>query len=196
MNIEGGSLEKEQATEIELSPGMTLEHAVNLLIDHRERGESVFCTFNGHKIYSADVTMDSAFLEVIGKNKADADKEKEEWYANYKREREEASRKAEAKIPGWIEMGKTLGIDPALTGDWEKMVKIHAGDIYHGIEIDYAIAVMQKLNEEATAKDVKEALDGQGHSGASYGMVRSIVETFSPRGKNIFKEIDELEKAR
>lgn len=194
-NIEGGSLEKEQATEIELST-TRIEDAVNQLIDHRERGESVFCTFNGHKIYSADVTMDSAFLEVTGKNKADFDEEQKKWQANYERETEEASRKAKAKIPGWIEMGKTLGIDPALAEDWEKMVKIRAGDLYHGLELDAAINVMQKLNEGATAKDVKEALNDQGHSGASYGIARSIVETFSPRGKDIYKEIDGLEEAQ
>lgn len=193
-NIEGGLPEKEQAAEIELLVGTKLEDAVNQLLGHRERGESVFCTFNGHKLYSADVTMDSAFLEVTGKNKADLDKEQEEWLENYKRETEESARQAEAKIPSWIEMGKTLGIDPALTEDWEKMVKTRAGDLYHGMELDAAIAVMQQLNAGATAKDIKSTLDDQGHSGASYGMVRSIVETFSSHGKDIYREIDELEK--
>lgn len=195
-NIVGGSPDKEQATKIELRVGSTLEDAVNQLIDHRELGETVFCVFNGHKLFSDDVTMDSAFLEVTGKNKADFDKANEEWLANSIRETEEASRKAEAKIPGWIEMGKTLGIDPALSKDWEKMVKIRAGDIYHGREIDDAIAIMQKINDGATAKDIKEALAEQGHSGASYGMVRSIVETFSPRGKDIYNEIKKLEATR
>jgi len=190
----GGSPEKEQATEIQVHAGTRLEDAVNQLLDFRERGESVFCTFNGHKLFSANVTMDSAFLEIIGKTKADADKEQKEWIENYKHETEENARRAEAKIPSWIEMGKTLGIDPALTEDWEKMVKGRAGDLYHGMELDAAIVVMQKLNSGATAKDIKETLDDQGHSGASYGMVRWIVETFASRGKDIFEEIDKTEK--
>jgi len=138
--------------------------------------------------------MDSAFIEVIGRNKAESDKAQKEWQENYKREEEEKARQAEAKIPGWIEMGKTLGIKPELTEEWEKMVKIHAGDLYHGSDLDAAIEVMQNINDGATAEDVKNTLDDQGHSGASYGMVHSIVTTFSPRGKDIFEEIDKIEK--
>lgn len=190
---EGGSPEREQATEIEVPGEASLEEAVNQLIGHRERGESVFCTFNGHKLYSADVTLDSAFLEVTGKNKADADREQKEWLENYQRETEAAVQRVLAKIPKWIKMGKKLGIDPSLLDDWEKMVRIRASDIYQGIELDAAIAVMQKINDGASAKEIKDMLHDQGHSGGSYSEVRSIIEEFSTRGKDIFRGIAKLE---
>lgn len=56
-----------------LSP---LERCVERLLQFKEKGELVKYQFNGYWLYSDTVTMDSAFLEVTGKNKADFDKER------------------------------------------------------------------------------------------------------------------------
>ena len=49
-----------------LSP---LERCVERLLQFKERGELVKYQFNGHWLYSDTVTIDSAFLEITGKNK-------------------------------------------------------------------------------------------------------------------------------
>lgn len=50
-----------------------LPQVVKELQEHHKRGERVFTVFNGHELYSDTVTMDSAYLEVTGKTKAEFD---------------------------------------------------------------------------------------------------------------------------
>ena len=88
--------------EIEVLPGSNLESVVYTLLAAKARGESVYCEFNGHKLYSDTVSMDSAFMEVTGQTKADFDKAQEEWRKNYEREQKEAEQRAKDNIPNWI----------------------------------------------------------------------------------------------
>lgn len=68
-------MNRENARRITLSGGPNLEKVVNELLKYQARGESVVYDFNGHELYSCDVTMDSAFLEVTGRTKAEYDAE-------------------------------------------------------------------------------------------------------------------------
>lgn len=86
--------------------GSTLEECVNALLKFQNRGESVVVDFNGHKLYSCDVTMDNAYMEVLGKTKAEHDKAMEEWRENYRKQEEKDKAEAEAKIPEWIKKGE------------------------------------------------------------------------------------------
>ena len=56
---------------IELYPGMDLDKAIEILLEAKKAGVSVYCEFNGHKLYSNNVTIDSAYLEVTGETKAE-----------------------------------------------------------------------------------------------------------------------------
>lgn len=76
---------------IEFMPGTDLDDAVNTLLVARANGEQVYGEFNGCKLYSDTVTMDSAYIEILGCTKAEYDKSVEEWRENF--EREEAERK-------------------------------------------------------------------------------------------------------
>ncbi len=69
-----------------------LESAVYTLLAAKARGEHVYCNFNGHRLHSDSVTMDSAYQEVCGCTKEEFDKQRQEWLENYKRE--EAEREA------------------------------------------------------------------------------------------------------
>ena len=55
-----------------------VEEAVEYLQECKKNGQNVYVDFNGHKLYSADVTLDSAYMEVIGMTKAEDDAIKEE----------------------------------------------------------------------------------------------------------------------
>ena len=57
--------------EIRIMPGNNLESAVYTLLAAKARGEHVYCDFNGHKLHSDTVSMDSAYMEVMGHTKAE-----------------------------------------------------------------------------------------------------------------------------
>ena len=66
----------------------TLDQMIELLLDYKEKGELVYCDFNGHILYSDTVTMDSAYLEICGVTKEEFDKQKEEALQKYELEKE------------------------------------------------------------------------------------------------------------
>ena len=72
--------------EIKFSIGENLESAVYTLLAAKARGEKVYGEFNGHVLHSETVSMDSAYMEVLGCTKAEHDKQMEEWRENYKKE--------------------------------------------------------------------------------------------------------------
>lgn len=59
---------------IEFKLGISLEKAVKQLLRFKEEGLRVSGAFNGVILYSDTVTMDSAYLAVVGMTKAEFDK--------------------------------------------------------------------------------------------------------------------------
>ena len=59
---------------IKIGPGYSLEETVNTLLSAKEKGQSVWCEFNGHKLYSDNVSMDLAYLEVLGMKRSEYEK--------------------------------------------------------------------------------------------------------------------------
>ena len=73
--------------------GTNLESAVYQLLAYKARGESVYGEFNGHRLYSDTVTMDSAYIEVVGCTKEEHDRRLAAWREDYdRREREREAR--------------------------------------------------------------------------------------------------------
>lgn len=177
--------EKENARKIEFY-GSTLEECVNALLKFKSRGESVFVDFNGHKLYSCDITMDGAYQEVLGKTKAEFDKAQEEWQKEYEERTARKEAEAKAKIPTWIKKGETF-IYPERMEEWTQCVEARASDLYHGMDLDAAIEIMEKLENGASLDEAKELLDSQDHSGTSYEMVRNIIFSFSKQGPEFWE---------
>lgn len=90
-------MSRDNARKIEFY-GSTLDECVNELLEFQKRGESVFIDFNGHKLYSCDVTVDSAYLEVCGKTKEESDKAIEEYLANIEKKRKKQRQKLKQKF--------------------------------------------------------------------------------------------------
>lgn len=176
---------RENAKEINEYMG-SIDNAVKRLLEYREKGESVFVDFNGHKLYSCDVTIDSAYMEITGQTKAEYDKAREEWRKEYEARQAKEKAEAQAKIPSWIEQGEKF-IYPERMEKWKQCVEARASDLYHGMDLDSALGLMEKLESGATIEEVKEILEQQGHSGASEGMVRNIVFHFSKRGPEFYE---------
>lgn len=82
--------------QIDISEWSKLSSVVYLLLAYKEAGEHVYCDFNGHKLYSDKVTMDSAYLEVCGKTKAQSDEDEKKFFEEYeKRKKTREEREAE-----------------------------------------------------------------------------------------------------
>ena len=65
--------QKESATEAPHHWYGIIDKAVEYLQECKSKGENVYVNFNGHKLYSCDVTLDSAYLEVVGVTKEEDD---------------------------------------------------------------------------------------------------------------------------
>lgn len=162
--------------------GTTLDECVNALLEFKSRGESVFVDFNGHQLYSCDVTMDSAYLEVCGRTKAEVDKTRKERGENYTKKQEEAK----AKIPDWIERGSTY-IYPEKMEKWAQCVEARAGDIFSGEDLDSALELMEKLESGASMEEVKEIFEEQRRAGRPVDRVRDILLDFAKRGPEFYE---------
>lgn len=172
--------------EIKFSIGETLESAVYALLAAKEKGgEKVYGEFNGHILHSDTVSMDSAYTEILGCTKAEYDKRMAEWQENYEKEERLAEQRAIQNIPKWIEIGQTL-IQPEKYKDWEECVNARATDLYHGLELDAALEIMQALEDGIAIEDALEILDNQRHSNISELLVRKIILLFSSRGREFW----------
>lgn len=176
---------KIEIEEIELYAGCSIDDAVATLQKEKEKGRSVYCDFNGHKLFSDNVTIDSAYVQITGMNKAAHDKKQQEWLDNYKKEQAAAEKRAKQNIPMWIEKGKKY-IYPEMYEKWEKMVEIRAEDLYHGFELDASLEIMEALSNGSSMEEAKQIFENQGHSGTSAGLVRNIIFTFSKYGPDFF----------
>ena len=175
------SMRKEDAIQYSGLGIHNIDEAVEVLTYAREQGRNLWFDFNGHKLYSADVTLDSAYIEVLGMDKATYEKKQKEWREEYERKEKEEEEAAQAKIPYWKEEGKKY-IPQPLWEEWEKCVEIRAGDLYHGKELDSLLDILKAIDEgkAKTTDDVEKILDDQNHSGSSYGIMKSMLKTFSP----------------
>ena len=165
-----------------LSP---LERCVEQLLEYKEKGELVKYNFNGHWLYSDTITMDSAFLEVTGKNKADFDKAQEEYFEKLRIESELAEKSAQENIPNWIEKGHKL-LSEDKWEEWDKIVPIRASDLYHGMELDNTLQIQEILKadySEESFEKAKTCMEDQGHSGMSWSLVCAMIKKFCIRGE-------------
>lgn len=133
-----------------------LESVVYTLLAARARGEHVYCIFRGYELHSDTVTMDSAFLQVVGCTKAQYDKEMEEERINFQREKKER----EIRELGYVKkVLESRFNDPNATITVEKVVN---GLKYIAenktIPHDELVDGLLELGCNFTLKDIKEQL--------------------------------------
>lgn len=82
-------MNKEEAKKMDMLFSKGLDEAIEYLEECRQRGENVYIDFNGHLLYSADITVDGAYLEVVGMTKKEDESIREKMkYAKTKEERD------------------------------------------------------------------------------------------------------------
>ena len=159
---------------IEFGAGDSIERAMQDLARFKERGELVYGEFNGQRLYSDIDDVDSAYKKITGKTKAENDRYKEE------------QRKHKEAIPEltkeWIEKGNAI-LDEKYHETWAKCVPIRLDDLYQGMELGATLDIVKELNAGCELQKAKEIIEGQGHSGMSFGLVCSMVKSFCDRGQ-------------
>jgi hypothetical protein len=168
--------------EIEFSCGSNIESSINQLNHYKQKNELVFGVFNGYKLYSDVDDLDSAYKKITGKTKAEFDKRQKEISDEY----EESERKHKDSIPSltieWIDKGKSI-LDEKYHEIWIKCVPIRLGDLYKGMELKACLDIVKELNNGCSLDEAKKIIDNQGHSGMSFGLVCSMVNSFCDRGE-------------
>jgi hypothetical protein len=164
--------------EIQFNAGQSLETAIKELKEHKDL---VCGSFNGEMLYSDIDDIDSAFKKVTGRTKAEFDAERKKEHLEY----EERKRKHKEAIPEltkeWIEKGKAI-LAEKYHETWGKCVPIRLSDLYEGMELGATLDIVKELNADCELQTAKDIIEGQGHSGMSFGLVCSMIKSFCDRG--------------
>lgn len=172
--------------EIAFHYGCDLSNAVMELLEYKERGELVCGDFNGHMLYSDTVTMDSAYLEIVGVTKAEYDRQQEESRQRWIQAEKEHKERIPQLTKAWIERGHQI-LDEKYWEKWDECVPVRLDDLYKGMELGHCLEIVKALNEGCDISAAKDIIHNQGHSGMSFGLVRAMVQAFCDRG-NEFAE--------
>lgn len=175
---------------IEFYAGESLEQAYQDL----QKNAPCYGVFNDKTLYSTD-TIDDIFIKVTGKNKSEFD-------AHVREEQERiAKEKAEfqSKIPQLIDeyRQRARGIIPKKHLEyWDKIVAIRLKDLYHGIELNCWLELIEVLNQNEKSKEYRlkrclEMFNEQGHSGMSASLVFAGLKKFHPLGVELVEYIEQ-----
>lgn len=164
---------------------MSVAEAVRLLRRHDADGEKVCMEFNGVMLYSDTVTMDSAYLAIVGCTKTEHDKKMKEFHERLMREEKEHKQKIPQLTREWIEKGRLI-LDKKYWSLWNECVPIRLDDLYQGWELGGCLDIVAALNNGCAMDEAKKIMDEQGHSGMSYGLMRTMVRSFCDRGEEFF----------
>jgi len=136
--------------------------------------------FNGKMLYS-DESIDSAYKKITGKTKCEFDAQmKAENEQRDKEEREHKSAILEL-TKEWIKKGNKI-LDEKYHELWTDIVPIRLRDLYRGMELGASLEIIKQLNNGCTLDTAKKTIEGQGHSGMSFGLVCSMVKDLCDRG--------------
>ena len=159
-----------------------IDSAMKELSKYKANGVLAFIEFNGQKLYSDTDDLDSAYTKITGKTKAEFDSIQKAESDRY----EEEERKHKEAIPEltkeWIDKGSKI-LSKQYHEKWAKCVPIRLGDLYKGMELEATLDIVKELNAGCEIGVAKEIIENQGHSGMSFGLVRSMVVAFCERGK-------------
>ena len=170
--------------EIEFGFG-NIESAVKELKSHNEL---VCGSFNGQMLYSDIDDVDSAYVKITGKTKAEFDEDERIRHEEY----EEKKRKHKESIPEltkeWIEKGNYI-LDEKYRELWAKCVPVRLSDLYQGMELGMCLDIVKELNNNCSFDEAKVIIESQGHSGMSFGLICSMLKSFCDRGNEFVEYV-------
>ena len=153
---------------------------VEELVEKNKKGKLISTNFNGVILYSDTVTMDDAYVSILGKTKREFDDAEKQRIEKDKREQEEYKKSIPELIKVWVEEGKKV-LSKDKWDVWEEIVPIRLKELYRGLVLGCCLDIVKVLNN-GTLEEAKILIEKQNHSGMSFGLVCSMVREFSPRG--------------
>jgi hypothetical protein len=173
-----------QYKEIEFCVGRNIDECVNELLVYKNKGELVFGNFNGHKLYSDSVTIDSVYKEITGSIKKEFDENIRKQNEEYERQKQEHIDSIPEKTKMWMQKGREI-LEKDKLELWDKIVPIRLNDLYQGMELKCCLDII-KILKDGTLEEAKKEIENQNHSEMSFNLVRSMVKEFSTRGQEFF----------
>ena len=137
---------------------ITLDDAIEVLLELKEKGIFANFLFNGCELNSKTITVDSAYKIVTGTTKAEYLQNSQKILSENIKKIEFNQLKFNFYIPKWIKEGEKY-IYPQKKEAWKSCVEVRANDIYYGLDIKHALQAMKALDEN---KSFEEVLDQQG----------------------------------
>lgn len=175
--------------EIEFPPGINIKKCVEILLKYKEKEELVFGVFNGHKLYSDTVTLDTAYKEITGYTCQEYEDTLKRLSEEYEIEKKKHFNDIPKKAMLYMQRGREI-LDSNKIIEWDKIVPIRLHDIYEGFELNCCLDIIKILNE-GTFEEAKEAIQKQGHSGQSFHLTCAMIKKFSSLGKEFVVYIGE-----
>lgn len=166
-----------------------LDGAIAVLSKAKKENKNIYIDFNGIKLYALLDDEDSAYKKVVGMSKSEWEEAKKKWHSEFLESVKIEKQEAEAKIPDWIERGKSL-IYPQREEEWVQRVYARARESYHGADLENALQVMEFLSKNGSFSKAKNIINSAGHSGASYSVVLRIIVDFAKNGPEFVKFIE------
>jgi hypothetical protein len=171
-------METKKYTEIKFDPGQNIETAIKEL--KSQKGLSCG-EFNGQILYSDIDDVESAYKKVTGKTKAEFDAERKAENDHYKKEQQKHKEAIPELEKEWIEEGNNI-LNEKYHEKWAKCVPIRLNDLYQGMELGACLDIVIELNNGCPLDEAKAIIESQGHSGMSFNLVCSMVNSFCDRG--------------
>lgn len=180
--------------EIDLHAGCDIDRACGILTAASEKHqEETYGLFNGKTINST-MSLDECYELITGYTKDKFDE-------MCRQKAEEDARKKEefkATIPELVEKYSEIGkkfFEGELLAYWIKILPIRFNDMYQGMEIGCTIEILEALEDyEEVTEECLETVNGllylQGHSGMSYGLMKSILRKFNKFGTDLTSKLD------
>lgn len=168
-------------SEIDFCCGATIQECVNKLLEYKAKGELVFGVFNGHKLYSDTVTMDSAYNEITGSTEKEYNDYLKRQCEEYEKQKQEHIESIPYKTKVWMKKGREI-LDRSKWELWDEIIPLRLNDLYQGMELGCCLDIVKILNN-GTLEEAKKEIESQGHSGMSFGLVCAMIKLFSPRGE-------------
>ena len=138
-------------------------------------------SFNGQMLYSDVDDIDTAYKKITGKTKAEFDEARQKEHEEYEAEKKRHEEAIPELTKEWIEKGNEI-LAEKYHESWAECVPIRLGDLYRGFELKATLDIIRELNAGCELEVAKGIIEGQGHSGMSFGLVCSMVNSFCDRG--------------
>ena len=177
----------DKVIEVEFCPGITIKEAIEELKERAKDGNTYCGRFNAWT-FTSDMSVDDAYMMVIGKTYLQRQKEQEEWIEDLKRREEEHNAKIPELTKEWIEEGhKVLSEDKWQM--WDECVPVRLSDLYNGMELGQCLNIIRTVKEKTIADDI-EVMRNQGHSGMSWSLMKSMIKAFCDCGDEFLAQLD------